>query len=134
MPPPHPQVFWKLANGIHSMMLKLSVAVHSSIVGISICQPCVHNFWYCLGDRIITWGLAKYRHFDKNILFFFHFHKQNYSIRILLHALSNLAWICMNFYYSLTSQENVQIQDDEPKTPDLMTSYDIITKKYLRIL
>ncbi len=39
---------------IYSTMLKLSVAVHSSLAEILICQPCLHDIWRCHDNVIIT--------------------------------------------------------------------------------
>ncbi len=88
--------------------MKLSVAVHSSLAKILICQSCVHNFWF-----------HNYKQVWPEIVIFKHFSlfssvlKQNCTICLFLHFKSILAWFLHQL--SLLSKKMVKPKMADPR-------------------
>ncbi len=111
-------------------MLKLSLAVHSSLSEILICQPCVYDICCCHGPVIIT-----SRSCQKSSLLtllvtlltlFFQLFETELHDLIIFASISILVWFCIDFRYFLTFKENGRIQDGGSKIAALMTSPDVI--------
>ena len=66
MPPPISFFFNFFKKSIYSKGIKLSVAVHSSVAEILICQLYANHFWGCQGHRKFQVGFAKNHLLDIN--------------------------------------------------------------------